>query len=103
MIDIDSLYANIDSTLGLAAVKELFLEHPDLQRSDEEIITLLEIKMTWNDFIFSSEHFLQINGTAMGEKFAPAYANIHGTLGTHTVFKTDPSSPSLFQISGGHI
>lgn len=68
MIDIDSLYTNIDSTLGLAAVKELVLEHSDPQRPDEEIITLLEVNLTRNDFIFNSKHFLQIHGTAMGEK-----------------------------------
>jgi hypothetical protein len=29
-----------------------------------------------NNFIFNGDHYLQINGTAMGTKMAPSYANI---------------------------
>lgn len=34
------------------------------------------MNLTRNDFEFNGEFFLQIKGTAMGKKFAPAYANI---------------------------
>lgn len=36
-VDIDSLYTNINTDMGLQAVKVLFLWHPDNTRPDEEI------------------------------------------------------------------
>lgn len=75
-IDIDNLYTNIDTKSGLSAVHEIFKKYPNTERPDEEVLALLEINLTRNDFEFNSEYFLQVKGTAMGKKFAPAYANI---------------------------
>lgn len=75
-IDIDSLYTNIDTKSGLAAVKKIFKKYPDLKRPDQQVLELLEINLTRNDFVFDSKYYLQIKGTAMGKRFAPAYANI---------------------------
>lgn len=74
--DIDSLYTNIDTKSGLAAVKKFFQKYPNPKRPDKEILQLLEINLTRNDFVFDSKYYLQIKGTAMGKRFAPAYANI---------------------------
>lgn len=75
-MDINSLYTNIDTEAGLKAIKNIFLKYPDPKRPDEEILQLLEINLTKNDFEFNNEYFLQIKGTAMGKRFSPAYANI---------------------------
>lgn len=75
--DIESLYTNIDTNLGLGAVRKIFIKYPDTQRPDEEILQLLRISLTRNDLEFNGKHYLQIHGTAMGKKFAPAYANIY--------------------------
>lgn len=75
-IDIDSLYTNIDITEGIRAVANIFQKYRDKGRPDKEILELLEINLTRNDFEFDGEFYLQIKGTAMGKKFAPAYANI---------------------------
>ncbi|KAK2808422.1 hypothetical protein Q5P01_000626 [Channa striata] len=75
-IDIDSLYTNIDTTAGLAAVQRVFQKYPDKRRPDKQILELLEINLNRNDFEFNGDFYLQIKGTAMGKKFAPAYANI---------------------------
>lgn len=75
-IDIDSLYTNIDIAAGLQAVREIFLKYPDANRPDKEILELLEINLRRNDFEFDGDFYLQIKGTAMGKRFAPAYANI---------------------------
>ncbi|PWA28398.1 hypothetical protein CCH79_00015971 [Gambusia affinis] len=40
------------------------------------IIQLLEINLLRNNFQFNGEWFLQVKGTAMGKRFAPAYVNI---------------------------
>lgn len=75
-LDIDSLYTNIDTTAGLTAVKKVFQKYPNKRRPDKELLQLLEINLTKNDFEFDGEFYLQVKGTAMGKKFAPAYANI---------------------------
>lgn len=75
-IDVDSLYTNIDTSQGMAAVKQAFQKHYVKKRPDKELLQLLEINLTRNDFIFDGEFYLQIKGTAMGKKFAPAYADL---------------------------
>ena len=75
-IDIDSLYTNIDTQAGLLAVRNIMTKYPNIKRPDQAILKLLEINLTKNDFEFNGQFYLQIKGTAMGKKFAPAYANI---------------------------
>ncbi|KAL2103131.1 hypothetical protein ACEWY4_002299 [Coilia grayii] len=75
-MDINSLYTNIETPQGLSAVRQSFLKHPNKARPDKELLQLLEINLNYNDFEFNQEYYLQTKGTAMGKKFAPAYANI---------------------------
>lgn len=75
-IDVDNLYTNIDIKAGLATVKKIFEKYPKKDRPDNEVLKLLEINLTRNDFVFNEEFYLQIKGTAMGKRFAPSYANI---------------------------
>lgn len=70
------VYIQTDISEGLQAIKRAFINHPDVHRPDTELLQLLEINLTRNDFEFNDEYFLQIKGTAMGKKFAPSYANI---------------------------
>lgn len=75
-IDVDSLYTNIETDVGVEAVKKCFEKYPDRNRPDDYILKLLEINLTKNDFEFESKFYLQTKGTAMGKTFAPSYANI---------------------------
>lgn len=75
-LDVESLYTNIPIAAGITCVKKIFEKYPDPKRPDEELLKLLEINLTRNDFMFNDKFYLQIKGTAMGKKFAPAYANI---------------------------
>ena len=75
-LDISSMYTNIDHISGLAAVQEAFDDNPNPRRPDAEVLKLLEISLTRNDFSFNGETFLQKIGTAMGARYAPSYANI---------------------------
>ena len=75
-MDVDSLYTNIDIQEGIQAIQNIFWKNPNKKRPDKELLQLLEINLTRNDFEFNGEFFLQTKGTAMGKKFAPAYANI---------------------------
>lgn len=86
-MDVESLYTNIDIRSGIKAVWGMFQKHPKLGRPDEAILKLLKINLTRNDFMFDGEFYLQIKGTAMGKRFAPAYANIFMAAWEEEVFK----------------
>lgn len=75
-MDVASLYTNISTPDGLAAVRNTFQKHPNIRRPDKELLQLLEISLTRNDFEFDGQIYLQVRGTAMGHVYAPAYANI---------------------------
>ncbi|KAI2647985.1 hypothetical protein H4Q32_026593 [Labeo rohita] len=85
-LDVDSLYTNIETPLGLQAIRNIFNKHPDPSRPDEALLNLLELSLTCNDFEFHGEYYLQTKGTAMGKKFAPAYANIYMAQWEETAF-----------------
>lgn len=95
-IDIDSLYTNIETEAGLRAVLKCFKKYPDENRPDKAILELLEINLTRNDFTFNEKWYLQIKGTAMGKKFAPAYANIYMADWEETVLPQCPKTPSNY-------
>lgn len=95
-IDIDSLYTNINTTAGLRAVKDCMEKYPNNSRPDTQLLQLLEISLSRNDFEFDKEHYLQISGTAMGKKFAPAYANIYMAHWEETVFEKCPKLPTNY-------
>lgn len=75
-MDVASLYTNINTPDGLAAVRNTFQKHRNIRRPDKELLQLLEISLTRNDFEFDDQVYLQVRGTAMGHVYAPAYANI---------------------------
>ncbi|MGL5119184.1 MAG: GIY-YIG nuclease family protein [Plesiomonas shigelloides] len=76
-MDVNSLYTNIETERGLRAIKNCFTRYPDEDRPDRVILQLLEMSLTCNDFEFDGQYYLQVKGTAMGKRFAPAYANIY--------------------------
>ncbi|XDV25687.1 hypothetical protein PO909_029562 [Leuciscus waleckii] len=92
-LDVESLYTNIETPLGLKAVRDWFSRYPDASRPDEAILELLELNLTCNDFEFEGEFYLQIKGTAMGKRFAPAYANIYMAQWEETVFPKCEKTP----------
>ena len=75
-IDVDALYTNINNQDGMETIKQAFIDNPNLDRPDQEVLELLKICLENNDFIFNNEWYLQTYGTAMGRKFAPNYANL---------------------------
>lgn len=95
-IDIDSLYTNINTNMGLRAVREVLNRHPDPSRPDSELLQLLEICLTYNDFIFNDQWFLQIQGTAMGHRYAPSYANIYMSEWEREALAKCPLKPSFY-------
>lgn len=95
-MDVASLYTNIDIEAGIAAVKKIFARYPDPKRPDEELIQLLDINLKRNDFIFDKNYYLQVKGTAMGKRFAPAYANIFMSIWEEEVFLKCDKKPLYY-------
>ena len=77
-IDVSSLYTNIPHKEGIESIlhfltnKSLSYEHPE--QPNPQIIAELVLKN--NAFEFNEEFYIQKQGTAMGTKMAPAYANL---------------------------
>ena len=75
-LDVVSLYPSIPHAFGLCALKNFLLERNLPAIVVNGIHSTTEMVLKKNVFEFNSECFLQISGTAIGTKMAPAYANI---------------------------
>lgn len=76
-MDVTSLYTNIPHSDGIEATVSTFKKTNTPVHLDEDTLsTLLRLVLSKNNFEFDNKHFLQINGTAMGTRMAPNYANI---------------------------
>ena len=76
--DVVGLYTNILHTFGLEAVKYFLLKykediHPRFKIS--VILESIDFIFKNNICVFDDEYFLQLQGTAMGNVFAPTYRN----------------------------
>ena len=98
-IDVTSLYTNIPTQEGIQSVAHtLRTNRPDhtAQPKNDSLVKLLEMVLTMNNFQFNGENFLQIQGTAMGTKVAPSYANDYmGNFEEKHVY-TYPTQPLLW-------
>ena len=97
-LDVTSLYTNIPQTDGLQSVKNLLIkERPSsFKPSNAYVLKLLEMVLTMNNFQFNYKNYLQINGTAMGTRVAPTYANLFmSEFETKHVY-TYPKQPLLW-------
>ena len=75
-MDVTSLYTNITHADGIDACKEVWDSRTSKVPPTDCLVQLLTMVLKKNNFIFQNNHYLQINGTAMGTKMAPSYANI---------------------------
>ncbi|CAN7986166.1 unnamed protein product, partial [Ixodes hexagonus] len=75
-LDVSSLYTNIPHAEGIQATVSAYDKKPDKLVDSETLSKLLDLILNFNHFEFDNDHYLQINGTAMGTKMAPNYANI---------------------------
>ena len=80
-IDVSSLYTNIPHNEGTQSALHYLKQDPDTYRQPEQpipevLIELIDIVLKNNVFEFNDNYYLQIQGTAMGTKMAPAYAKL---------------------------
>lgn len=71
-------------------------EYPDPTRPDRQLLTLLELNLIKNNFVFNDEYYLQIKGTAMGKRFALSYANIYMAEWEDQVLTTCEKKPLYY-------
>lgn len=95
-IDIESLYTNINTELGLSTIKNILEQHPDPKRPDAELLQLLEICLRCNDFEFAGRQYLQVQGTAMGHRYAPSYANLYMSQWECEALRKCPHKPTFY-------
>ena len=77
--DVESLYTNIDQELGISAIMYWLKKYSDKihpRFTNDFICDAVKIVLENNTFFFNDKLYLQTNGTAMGTKMAPTYANL---------------------------
>ena len=77
--DVESLYTNIQHTLGLDAIKFWLEKHPeDIPSRINKNFILEGIKLILenNYFCFNNEFYLHVKCPAMGTKVAPIYSTL---------------------------
>lgn len=94
-LDVESLYTNIETERGLAAVEACLRKYPQEGRPDGALLRLLELSLIIIK-LFNNRHFLQVKGTAMGKRFAPAYGNIYMLEWEESVFPKCETLPAQY-------
>lgn len=95
-MDVENLYTDIETNMGIDSIKQCFLHNPDPSRPEQDILELLHINLERNDFLFNDHWFLQIKGTAMGKRFSPSYANIYTANWEKRALAKCPLQPQIF-------
>ena len=78
-LDVSSLCTNIPHNEGIEACRKALNSSDHLSRSHlktESICDLMRMILTMNNFEFDNNYYIQLHGTAMGTRMAPAYANL---------------------------
>jgi hypothetical protein len=95
-LDVTSLYTNIPHEEGIEACREAWDSRTDQSMPTKYLVKLLRLVLTLNNFEFNGHHYIQINGTAMGTKMAPSYANIFMGRLEKDMLSSTPSSPKAW-------
>ena len=100
-IDVKSLYLNIPHEEGIHAVLSRLYNTPEMTDKmtlpPNTMADLLRIVLEHNYFQFTDKMYHQIQGTAMGTKMAPSYANIFMAELEETLLKNYPKQPLLWK------
>ena len=75
-LDVASLYTNIPHNDGIQACSDFLDKRVNPTIKTTRLCDLIRMILTNNTFTFDGQHYRQINGTAMGTKMAPSYANL---------------------------
>ena len=95
-LDVTALYTNIPHAEGIQACRAALNTREVLQPPTEDLIHLIELILTKNNFVFDDEHYLQVHGTAMGTRMAPSYANIFMGMLEKTILENAIYKPTVW-------
>ena len=95
-MDFNSLCNNIPHTDGINACGTLLFRHTTDPSLINDIPIWIDFIYTHNLFKFNNDHYLQIKGTAMGTKMAPAYANILMDAIETSFHSSSPLKPIIY-------
>ncbi len=100
-IDVKALYLNIPHKEGIEAVtNRLYKKNPlalEVPLPPGTMSDLLKIVLTKNYFQFVDQMYHQIQGTAMGTKMAPAYANLFMAELEEKLLNSYPTKPLIWK------
>lgn len=97
-MDVVSLYTNIPHVDGTESLIRAYKKHRKEDSPSTDVLeTLTKLVLEYNNFEFDNEHYLQINGTAMGTRMAPTYANIFMHSIESKFLLTCPIKPTLYK------
>ena len=74
IVDVVGLYPNIPHEEGLEALRRALDGRENKSVSTESLTELGQVVLKNNCFQFNGEFYQQLQGTAIGKKFAPSYA-----------------------------
>ena len=75
-LDVSSLYTNIPHEEGKQACKHALNRRLQNNPPPSCLIKMIDQILTLNNFKFNGQNFIQVQGTAMGTRMGPSYANI---------------------------
>ena len=95
-LDVASLYTNIPLEESLNIMEEEFFPKTNCCIPISYLRKMLELILKCNNFKFNRKHFLQINGTGMGTRVAPTYANLFMAHFEEKYIYTHNSKPRIW-------
>ena len=75
-LDVSSLHTNIPHNEGMKACEQALETHRSPTPPTTYLTKMIELILKLDNFSFNEEHYLQVQGTAMGTRMAPSYANL---------------------------
>jgi hypothetical protein len=95
--DVSSLYTSIPHKDGITACRIALntRQYPD--PPTQILVEFINIILSKNNFMFNNQHYLQIQGTAMGTKMAPSYANLFMAQFEETFMATRQHLPLVYK------
>ena len=95
-MNVKALYTNIPHKEGIAAVQTILNRNNVNTTLTQWILRSIECILTNNNFTFNDQYYIQLQGTAMGTKMAPKYANIFMHVFEEQLLTNAPLKPIAF-------